>query len=116
MKAYFYLKQNNRSPLEEYISKIRQKREIAIIKALIDKLIEENGILPPPFAKKVFGKIWELRSRLGNRIFYTIHNGKIILLDGYTKKQDKIPRRKIIQVQNYYHDYLVYKYLKVYEN
>jgi hypothetical protein len=105
-RAYLYLKSNGRSPLEEYLRTINSKRELAYIKAAIDRLITNNGVLPMPYAKKVDDKIWELRSNLGNRVFYFIATGReIILLDGYTKKRDRIEPRVIWRVRNMYQEY-----------
>lgn len=107
-QAYLYLKSNGRSPLEKYLQTINSKRELAFIKAAIDRLIINNGVLPMPYAKKVDDKIWELRSNLGNRVFYFIASGReIILLDGYTKKRDRIEPRVINRVWNMYREYLL---------
>lgn len=116
VKAYFFLRQNGRSPLEEYIQSVNSKREIAYIHATIDKLIQRDGMLPSPYAKKVQGKIWELRSPLGNRVFYFIDIGKeIILLDGYTKKRDRIESRVLNRVWNMYQEYLITELRKPYQ-
>lgn len=105
-QAYLYLKSNGRSPLEKYLRTINSKRELAFIKAAIDRLIINNGVLPMPYAKKVDDKIWELRSNLGNRVFYFIASGReIILLDGYTKKRDRIEPYVLRRVWNMYQEY-----------
>jgi phage-related protein len=115
-KAYFYLRQNGRCPLEEYIEDLPSEREIAYIEAFIDKLIQSEGKLPPPHAKKVSGKIWELRPPLGNRIFYfTTAGQEIILLDGFTKKRDRIPPKVLKKIQGEYEDYRTYHNRKLYK-
>lgn len=110
-KAYYYLKNNGRSPLEEYLETIKNKRVLAAIKALIDKLLEYECRLPSKFVKPVKRKIYELRlEKFKNqyRVFYFIYfKGKIILLDGSTKKSQKIPPKVFKKVQNYYQDYLI---------
>jgi hypothetical protein len=114
-QAYLYLKSNGRSPLEEYLASIPDHREIAFIHAIIEKLIIHHGILPRPYAKKVRDKIWELRSPLGHRIFYFIAAGReIILLDGYTKKSDRIETHVINRVLNMYREYMMTKNRKTY--
>ncbi len=117
-KAYYYLKPSGRAPLEEYLASLRNKLLEAHMKALIDKLIERGGALPYPFIKHVWKKVYELRlAHLGlqHRIFYFIHiAGRIILLDGFTKKTPKIPRRLLKKIQSYYQNYLVYRYEKPY--
>ena len=68
-KIVFYVKSGGGAPAEEYLKKLKNKRYLAKAIALIDKLGEENGKLPQPYAKKVFNKIWELRLFFGGRIF-----------------------------------------------
>ncbi len=108
VRAYLFLKSSGRSPFEKYVQSITSKREKAYIEATIDKLIESDGELPSPYAKKVRDKVWELRSPLGNRIFYFIDTGKeIIILDGYTKKRDRIEAHVLDRIWNMYQEYLI---------
>ena len=114
-RAYIFLKSNGRSPYEDYLRSIVSKREIAYIHATIDKLIQYDGVLPSPYAKKVREKIWELRSPLGNRIFYFVDTGReIILLDGYTKKRNRIEARVLERIWNLYQEYLLTHNRKAY--
>ena len=115
IKTYLFLKNSGRCPFEDYLCPINSKREVAYIHATIDKLIQHNGQLPPPYAKKVKDKIWELRSPLGNRIFYFVDTGsEIIILDGYTKKTNRIAPRILKRVMNMYREYLITKHRKPY--
>ena len=115
MRAYFMLRQNGRAPLEDYLKKIKDKRQNAAIEAAIETLIESNGRIPRPLTAHVTGKIWELRTRLGNRVFYFIQQGNdIILLDGYTKKRNRIEKRMLTRIVNLYEEYLITKNKKLY--
>jgi len=71
-------------------------------------LVEEYGIqLGQPYMKKIEGKIWELRPG-SERILYFIFTGrKFILLNGFTKKTRKTPKKEIKTAK---------KRLKEYEN
>lgn len=110
MQAYYFLRQNGRSPLEEYLESISDLRQVAAMNALIDKLLQLNGRLPRPYAAHVDGKIWELRTRFGNRIFYFVLDGNsLILLDGYTKKRDRIEPRVLAKVHGLHQEYLMTK-------
>ncbi|MFH0820452.1 MAG: type II toxin-antitoxin system RelE/ParE family toxin [Candidatus Peregrinibacteria bacterium] len=115
-KAYYYLKPSGRAPLAEYLKEFKDKRTIAVIFKFIVRLISSECQLPSNFVKPVVEKIYELRICYhGNhyRIFYFIRErGKVILLDGYTKKTNKIPSRILKRVQNYYFDYLTHQYEK----
>ncbi|MEK7639852.1 MAG: type II toxin-antitoxin system RelE/ParE family toxin [Patescibacteria group bacterium] len=114
-QAYLYIRSNGKSPVHEYIKSLNDPRAAAYIEAYINKLIAREGKLPFPHAKKVVGKIWELRTKLGNRVFYFIHTGQsIILLDGFTKKQDKIPSHILAKVLTEYHDFLVHGLKQLY--
>jgi len=115
IKTFLFLKSSGRCPLEDYLCSISSKREVAYIHAVIDKLIQHGGKLPLPYAKKVQKKIWELRSPLGNRVFYFIDTGsEIILLDGYTKKTNRIAPRILKRVMNMYREYLITRHRKPY--
>ena len=106
MKVVFYIKDNNRAPAEEYLKNLKNKRYLAKMVALVDKLCEEDGKLPKPYAKNVGNKIWELRAHFGGRIFYFSNIGtKIVLLDGITKKTNKIPAKDLHRVKKYYKEY-----------
>ncbi len=117
-KAYYYLKSNGRAPLEEYLSGIKDIRTLVAIESLINRLIDSKCQLTNDIVKPVIGKIYELRlmQKVNQcRIFYFIYeNGKIILLDGYTKKSNKITKNILKRVQNYYYDYLNNNHERVY--
>jgi len=117
-RAYFYLRSSGRSPLADYLKSIKSVEIITAIEALIARLIDSNCSLGPPYIKPVAKKIYELRLAhyTGNyRVFYfIIQKGKIVLLDGYTKKTDKIPRRILKRIKNYYFDYLLNTYEEPY--
>lgn len=107
VKAYFFLRQNGRCPVDEYLKSINDQRRLAAIQKAIERLMEWNGRLPEPIAKHVEGKIWELRTRFGSRVFYFIQQGPIIIfLDGYTNKRDRIEPYILARVRNLYREYL----------
>lgn len=62
-------------------------------------LLERYGhTIGPPYSKKVSKDLFEIRIR-GNievRIFYTFHRGRIVLLHGFDKKSQKIPKKEIV--------------------
>jgi len=107
IRAYCFIRQNGRAPVEEYLKTINDHRQLAAIQSVIEKLMASSGLLPRPFAAHVEGKIWELRTRFGNRVFYFIHDGPvIILLDGYTKKRDRIEAHIIARVRRLFMEYI----------
>ncbi|MFA5010303.1 MAG: type II toxin-antitoxin system RelE/ParE family toxin [Patescibacteria group bacterium] len=115
-RVVYYLKSNNRAPVEEYLKGLKNKRDVAKMVALVDKLREEKGVLPFPHAKNVEKKIWELRATFGGRVFYFITLGKkIVLLDGITKKSDRIPQKDLDRIREHYRDYIQYQREKSYD-
>lgn len=104
--VYFYLRQNGRAPVQDYVHSIADHRHVAAIQKTIERLALYNGRLPYPIVKHVEGKIWELRTRFGGRIFFCFDGPDIILLDGYTKKQDRIERSILERTRNIHRDYL----------
>jgi putative component of toxin-antitoxin plasmid stabilization module len=103
IRAYYFIRENGRAPFKEYLKTITDQRQLAAIQAVIEKLIVCDGRLPRPYAAHVERKIWELRTRFGNRVFYFIKEGPaIILLDGHTKKRDRIELRVLSRIRRLY--------------
>ncbi|MEK7636926.1 MAG: type II toxin-antitoxin system RelE/ParE family toxin [Patescibacteria group bacterium] len=111
IKVYFFVRENGAVPVEDYLESLNNEpRQVAAVQAVIEKLVALNGRMPRPHAAHVGGKIWELRTRFGNRVFYFIHNGPaIILLDGYTKKRDRIDAHTLDRVRRLYDEYQITK-------
>lgn len=106
-RAYIFIRRNGRAPFTDYVQSIADPGELGSMKAVIDNLIQHDGRLPRPYAAHVEGKLWELRTHRGNRVFYFIETGPdIILLDGYTKKRDRIEPRVLEHVRNLHAEYL----------
>lgn len=106
-RVFYFLRQNGRAPVEEYLDTINDHRQLAAIFLTITRLQQLGRHLPEPIVKHVEGKIWELRTRFGNRIFYAVHGDDIILLDGHTKKRDRLESRVLERVRNNYQTYLI---------
>jgi putative component of toxin-antitoxin plasmid stabilization module len=107
-RAFLFTRRNGRAPFTEYVQSLTDARQIGSIKAVVDKLIQHNGRLPRPYSAHVEGKLWELRTRHGNRAFYFIESGPdIILLDGYTKKRDRIEPRILEHIRSLHAEYLI---------
>lgn len=93
--------------------------EVVDILNHIDFLLESGANLAYPHIKPIWKKVYELRFKtIGGqqRIFYFMHTGnKIVLLDGDTKKTQKIPLRILGRVKKYYLDYLKHGHEKPYD-
>ena len=78
---------------------IRSLDETTIAKVLrtIDLLETFSHKLGPPHSKKVDTRLFELRVRGKQevRIFYTFHKDEAVLLHGFVKKSQRIPRKEL---------------------
>lgn len=103
-EVVFYEDENGKSDTYDYVKRIsqsHQKNEVAVFKKLVHqiKLLKMLGThLNEPQAKYLKGykyPLWELRP-LPERVFYgTWQNNKYIILNHYTKKQDKTDPKEI---------------------
>jgi phage-related protein len=85
-------------------------KSLARIARTLD-LLEEFGIkLGMPYARYLEKRLWELRIRLGRnryRIIYFLYTDKtFILLHGFSKETDAIPRADIKIAESRRDDYL----------
>lgn len=86
-----------RVPVEEFLNALDPLGRDRVT-AKIDLLSEMGTRLGLPHVKHLQGKIWELRvtGRRQIRILYFITTGRrIVLLHGFVKKTQEVPRREI---------------------
>jgi phage-related protein len=105
----YYKSRNSKYPVKEFIDSLEVKSRARIARTL--DLLEEFGIeLGMPYSKYLEKQLWELRVRHGHnryRIIYFLPTGKtFILLHGFFKKTDAIPRSDLEIAQNRRDDYL----------
>ena len=105
----YYQSGNGKYPVEEFIDSLEAKSQARIARTL--DLLEEFGIeLGMPYAKYLEKQFWEVRVRIGRnryRIIYFLYTGKtFILLHGFSKKTDVVPRADINIAESRRDDYL----------
>jgi phage-related protein len=83
--------------IEQFILSL-EKSNIARTLRMIDLLEEFGYKLGMPHGKKVDKNLFELRisSTQEIRIFYTFHKNIVVLLHGFVKKSQKIPKRELL--------------------
>jgi phage-related protein len=83
--------------IEQFILSL-EKSTIARTLRMIDLLEEFGYKLGMPHGKKVDKNLFELRisSTQEIRIFYTFHKNIVVLLHGFVKKSQKIPKRELL--------------------
>ena len=60
--------------------------------------VQKGFPLGLPLIEKIDTDLWEIRSHIPDgicRIFFTIHQGTMVLLHGFIKKSQKIPPKEI---------------------
>ena len=82
--------------VENFIQSL-EKPTIAKVLRVIDLLEKFGYHLNLPHSKKVDAKLFELRIKGQQeiRIFYTFQKGNIIMLHGFIKKSQIIPRKEL---------------------
>ncbi len=93
-----YYQENDSAPVVDFISERSPKEQAKILREI--DLLEEFGLfLGMPHIRKIVNtELWELRIRLGTNIFRILFkdvDNKFILLHGFQKKTDKVPKKEI---------------------
>ncbi|MBI5935451.1 MAG: type II toxin-antitoxin system RelE/ParE family toxin [Chloroflexi bacterium] len=95
----FYRTRNGRLPVNEFLDSLSGKQAQKVLWVL--KLIEELGIVPRQYFKKLEGTedIWEVRVQFGGDIFRLLgffeRGNLLILASGFAKKTQKTPPQEI---------------------
>ncbi len=98
MQVEFFITENEKNPILEFIDKLQKKDQAKILGCL--QSIQELGFNTPRVEfRQIDGKLWEIKIRTsigGYRIFYmTISKDRMILLHAYQKKSQKAPKKEI---------------------
>lgn len=104
-----YEREDGSCPLKEFISGLDLKMKMKVLRSI--ELLESFGPnLREPHSKNLQDGIFELRTQSGSNITRTLYffcvGNKIILTNGFVKKQQKTPRREIDLAKAYRQDYL----------
>lgn len=108
-ECLYYKSKSGHSPGNIFIDNLSFKAQRKFF-VKIDLLEEYGPRLPEPHAKKLEDDLYELRFEGDDtaiRIIYFFYIGKkIILLNGFKKKTQKVPRREIELAKKRMADYL----------
>ena len=98
----YYVEDSGRVPVRGFLANL-DKKTYARFLASFDQLQIRNVQAREPLVKHVEGKIWEIREQSrGNiyRILYFFFTGRrIVLLHGFAKKTQRLPRRELATAQ-----------------
>lgn len=110
----FYQDSHGHEPVKEFLIDLQSRRATdKQARVLADKVLAYIRVLQEygtragvPYVKKLDGDIWELRPLNERILFFTIVNGKFILLHHFRKKTQKTPRQEIDTAKRRMKDYI----------
>lgn len=93
-QIFFYEDHRGKSPVLEFLNSLSPKDRAKANNSL--RLLEEFGTkLSMPHARRIDGRLWELRPG-DNRLFYFLQIGqKFVIVHGYRKQSMKAPEKEI---------------------
>lgn len=103
----FFRTERGSEPVREWLKSLSMGEKHIVGEDI--KTVQFGWPLGMPFVRKIEPGLWEVRSRLIDRIarvLFTIEYGKMVLLHGFIKKSDKTPqddlrlaRRRLAQLR-----------------
>ncbi len=93
--AFFRTTAGN-EPVREWLRSLDREERRVIGEDI--KAVQFGWPLGMPLVRKLQPGLWEVRSRLGNRIarvIFTIGDGKLVLLHAFFKKSQKTPKDEL---------------------
>ena len=93
LQVYFFKTANNRQPVRDWLKELPVEDRKTIGNDL--KTAQFGWPIGMPLIRKLDADLWEVRSRLHNRIarvIFTVEGNKMVLLHGFIKKSQKTPQ------------------------
>ncbi|SCJ92254.1 Phage-related protein [uncultured Eubacterium sp.] len=107
-RVEFYEEGGGKVPVIEFLNILNVKQRAKALKS-IELLDEYGNQLREPHAKHIKDGIFELRIRFSNDVcrifFFFFYNNKIIMTNGFIKKENKTPGRELQLALKYKADY-----------
>jgi phage-related protein len=92
LEVIFYRTGSGTEPVREWLKGLSKEDKRSIGSDI--KTVQYGWPLGMPVVRKLDRDLWEVRSRLNNRIariLFTIYEDKMVLLHGFIKKSQKTP-------------------------
>lgn len=96
VSVQFFRLDSGREPVRDWLKGMSRGHRKIIGEDV--KTLQFGWPIGMPLARKMDEGLWELRSNLGPgiaRTFFTIYQGKIVLLSGFVKKSKKTPANEL---------------------
>jgi phage-related protein len=93
---FFFKLSSGREPVRDWLKSMDRESRKTIGADI--KTLQFQWPVGMPLSRKLGDHLWELRSRLAigiARAFFTIYDGKIVLLHGFVKKTQKTPTNEL---------------------
>lgn len=101
LSVRFYATAAGAEPVREWLRSLPAEERKIIGEDI--KTVQFGWPLGMPVVRKVTPKLWEVRSRLANRIarvLFTVKGGQMVLLHGFIKKTRRTPAEDIRLAQS----------------
>lgn len=100
-KIYFYKTKSGKIPILEYLQLLAERKDkdsrikLNKIRDYI-KVLQNRGVAAGmPYIRHIEGEIYELRPIRDRILFFTMQDGKYILLHHFMKQTQKTPKKEI---------------------
>ncbi len=96
LQVYFFKTTNGKQPVRDWLKELPRTDRKTIGDDL--KTAQFGWPLGMPLIRKLDAGLWEVRSKLNNRIarvIFTVDEDKMVLLHGFIKKSQKTPIREL---------------------
>ncbi len=96
LSVVFFRTEAGNEPVREWLKELTIQERKIIGEDI--KTVQFGWPLGMPLIKKIEPGLWEVRSRLVNkisRVIFTVMEGRIILLHGFIKKSQKLPEEDL---------------------
>ena len=96
LQVVFYRTARNIEPVREWLKELPRSERKIIGEDI--KTIQFGWPIGMPLVRKVDIGLWEIRSKIDNRIsrvIFTVYNNFIVLIHGFIKKTQKIPVKEL---------------------
>lgn len=93
LQVYFFKTANNKQPVRDWLKELPVEDRKIIGNDL--KTAQFGWPIGMPLIRKLDADLWEVRSRLHNRIarvVFTVEGNQMVLLHGFIKKSQKTPQ------------------------
>ena len=90
----FYENRRGKSPVLDYLNKLQSPERAKAYNAL--RLLQEFGPeLNMPHAKRIEGRLWELRPGANRLFYFLLVDQTFVILHGFRKQSQKTPELEI---------------------